>query len=386
MMSIANRLAMAVIAAGCLVTSTYAGGADGRVSEDEESTIRPIDVKTVTGAQREAMVDYLREKGRAPGKYILSKFTDHDLVIIGETHRMHENCRCISEVIAPLHRAGVHLLLSEFVRNRNTERLNRLLTAKTWDADAIHEIMRDWAWPIWGFEEYRAIFHEAWKVNRDRPEGGPPFRIVGLDDEWDQWEYGWSDLSRKEKFEGRLKREEHLVAVAEKEVFEAKKKALVHIGYSHSLTGHGIRFGTVLTRNHGNRVFQVVLHSELPSRRGRTPLVAFLESLWKDAGAKPVGFDVMDSPLGGLRDKECVLWNYLKEGTFQEFALGYVFIAPLDDLNKATWIEGFIDEADFERARKVAIAAGMAKEDECETPQTLDACMQRLYPGPKKRP
>jgi len=344
--------------------------------------VEPIDVDAVTPAQREAMCAYLKQAGKTPVQYVQGKFAEHDLVILGETHQVYETCRLVSDLVEPLYqRAGVRLLLTEFVRNRNSERLHELLTAETWDAEAVHDVMRDWAWPTWGFAEYRDILHAAWKVNRARPEGTAPFRVVGLDNDWNQYAYAWSGLSRKDKFENRMAREEHLVAVAEREAFAAKQKALVHIGFSHSLTGHGIRFGTVLTKNHGDRVFQVVMHSKLPARGGVAPLTGLLESIWVEAGSQPVGFDVVGSPLGMLRDRSCVFWNYLKNGRFQEMAQGYVLLAPVDALHKTTWIPGFINEAQFERARKVAVAARMAKEDEFDSAETLDACLQRLFPA-----
>lgn len=364
-----------------LVTIAEGSGID----DDQSGSRQALDVDKVEAKQRKEMCEYLTQAGRPPTEYIVSKFSRHDLVIVGENHQIHENCRLIADMIEMLYqRAGVRLLLSEFVRNRNTERLNGLLTAEKWNEQAILEIMRDWAWPTWGFKEYRDIFHAAWRCNQNRPEKATPFRVVGLDNDWDQWEYGWQKKSKMEQFQDRLAREEHLVAVAEREVFGAEQKALVHIGYSHSLTGHGLRFGTVLTKNHGDRVFQVVLHPELPARRGTAQLTKLLESLWNEAGAKPVGFDVKGSPLSVLRDRECVFWNYLKNGHFEELAQGYIVLAPVDKLNKVTWIPGFISEAQFERALAVALAARWTNKGECQTAEDLDRCMQQHFPGPGK--
>jgi len=365
-----------------LALALLAAGGVGN-AQDDEPRFPTVDVGQVSDEQRAEMDEYLAEAGRFPIEYVVSKFAGHDLVIVGENHQIHENCRFVADLIEPLYRQGeVRLLLSEFVRNRNTARLNELLTAAAWNEQGVLDVMRDWAWPTWGFQEYRDIYQAVWKVNRDREEGAPPFRVVGLDDEWDQYEYAWGGMSRTEKFESQVAREEHLVAVAEREEFAAEAKALVHIGYSHSFTNHGIRFGTVLTRNHGDRVFQIVLHPELPAQRGPAPLTRFLEDRWKEAGTIPVGFDVLGSPLGALRDEECVLWGYFANGRFEELAQGYVFLAPITEQHPTTWIPGFINEAQFERAYAVAQKARWARPGECGVPEELDACLQKCFPGP----
>ena len=66
--------------------------------------------------------------------------------------------------------------------------------------------------------------------------------------------------------------------VLEQEALVPGRKTLVHIGFAHTVTCHGMRAGTVLFEKYGARIFQVCLHQNHPCREGQSPLTSFLES------------------------------------------------------------------------------------------------------------
>jgi len=61
---------------------------------------------------------------------------------------------------------------------------------------------------------------------------------------------------------------------------------------------------------------------------------------------------------------------------------GYMYLRPLADLRKVTWVEGFINDAMFEKANAVAVKMRWAKKGECNNAAELDRKMAEHFPGP----
>ncbi len=76
-------------------------------------------------------------------------------------------------------------------------------------------------------------------------------------------------------------------------------------------------------------------------------------------GNKSVGFDVEDSPFANLRDRKSLYFASNSETVFSDIAQGYIFTKPLSSLNfRMTWVDGFINEENFERAKALAKKRG----------------------------
>jgi len=120
-----------VALAGCskssapvITTSTDPKGAAGSLADP-----RAIDSEDVLRIDTTAYVEVVRASGRAPIRYLVDKFETHDLVLLllGEEHGIRENCEFVASVLEPLYReAGERRFATEFVRSRNSERVNRL--------------------------------------------------------------------------------------------------------------------------------------------------------------------------------------------------------------------------------------------------------------------
>ena len=97
-------------------------------------------------------------------------------------------------------------------------------------------------------------------------------------------------------------------------------------------------------------------------------------------GKKPVGFDIENSPYALLRDRSDFLFAFQNYVTFADIAQGYVFLKPLDEINKVAWVEGFIDRSNFEKARGILLKkvkpADRKEVEECSTPEKLDELMK----------
>ena len=364
-----------------------------------------VDVSSLTETDHKPFVVYLNEHGTTPVNYIVNKFKEHDVVIIGEHHKIRENCRFIADLLAPLyHQAGVRILAMEFFKYKNTALANQLVTGQTYDEELALTILRDCGWPQWGYQEYIDILEAVWQVNKSLPPEAEKFRVICLDSDWD----GDVLMSGRRlwRFPGTLyrmlSRDEFMAKVFEREAIGKGKKALVHIGGHHDFTHYRqpivrqgeliaerpSRFGCILYDTYGDRVFQVALHrwhyqpgvattrEDLPDRQ---PMGGFLEEILAKSGNTPVGFDVEGSPFAVLRDKESYYFAFQNYVTFSDIARGYVFLKPLDDLHKVAWAEGFVNEKNFEILRDFLWKRGFIQKNECKTHEELNEAMKRWH-------
>lgn len=319
---------------------------------------------------REPLLAWLREQGRDPVAYVLGKFAAHDVVLLGEHHEVRENCAFAARLVPELPAAGVHCLVTEFLCTRQQADVDRLVAGSgaRFDEALGIELLRDLPWPAWGYREYLDILQAAWTTNHGRADEAPPLRVVALDSDWRQVEL-WR-MAEREQFAVRLRREQHMVEVAEREVFAQKRKALFHVGWAHSLTWQGVRLGTVLRRRHGPGLFQVALHHEHSAAQ-------LLEELFAAHGV-PVGFDVVGSPFAALAiDPPAPGAPRLTVGRIGE---GLVFLAPVAALRKVSWIPGFVDERRFEEARFVAVRRGwIGKETDVADAAALDRRLAEVF-------
>jgi hypothetical protein len=331
-----------------------------------------VDVTTINSTNSSKHLAYLQVHAKPPIDYVVDKFEAHDAVLLGEMHEIKENCDFISELVEPLYnRAGVRILATEFIRRRNTDKINQLVTSKKYDEGAVISIFRDFGQP-WGFKEYMDIVKAVWRFNRQLPPDAERFRIVGLDSNWSQYDVLFKmkdDISRSREYESR---EKHMIRTFEEEVLLKKDKALVHLGYAHTFPDE--RFGGVLHKKYGDRIFWACLHHQHSDR-----LIAFLEELFAKNENKAIGFDVSDSPFENLRDNTSPYFKFMKDSTFSQLSHGYVFLKPVARLKRITWVEGFVDDSNFERIRGIALKRKWIAEDVCTTASDLDKHMKKLF-------
>lgn len=80
------------------------------LKQEESPVPATTDIADVTDEFREECISYIRDQGAMPNEYLVSKFASHDVIILGETHHIRENCRFIARSLAPLyHQAGVRV-------------------------------------------------------------------------------------------------------------------------------------------------------------------------------------------------------------------------------------------------------------------------------------
>ena len=368
-----------------LFTVTLAGlpidrQASAAPQEDEKSS-QHLEVGDVTAEQQEDFKTYLKRNQQPAVDFVVGRFKTCDVVLLGEDHKVAENCRFVASLIEPLYNAGVRTLLWEFTRSAFNADIERLVTGKKFDDELANRLLREGPWSVWGYREYVDILRGAWRLNGSLPSDAPRFRVIAIDSDWSQYELWFGDMDRVQQFKTIAAREKHMTAVTESESLEKGEKALLHIGYAHTLTNSGERLGTVLHGKYGDRVEQVTLHRAWGRADGKAPLGDLLDRLFKEAGGKAVGLEVAGSPLGPLRDSSAGAFRFNKTASFGDLTGNYVFLGEHRSLHRVSWIDGFITEDRFKQARAIAERMQWISADEGKSPQDLDAAMRRKFDG-----
>lgn len=370
-----------------------------------ELKLAAVDVNDADHDDLSPFLTYLKRNGAPPVDYVVGKFSDHDVVILGEIHEVREYLEFVSDLIPALyHRAGVRCLATEFLRHRNTALANRIVTRPEYDEAAVVELYRDYV-GIWGFREYMDVFKAIWALNNSLPPEAEKFRVVGLDGELEEYDVLSAPEQQREELMQKLwERDEYMAGVFVREALQQGGKALLHTGYMHSFLRYRLpvladgeltgemepRLGGLLSQEYGDRVFQVCLHQwhfspELFSGGRPTPrpvLGGLVEKAMAANGGQPLGFDVEGSPFANLRDRKSCYFAYQDGVVFVDLAQGYVFIKPVKELtSRCTWVKGFIVEGNFEKARGMVLQRGWIAEDECTTPEELDERIGALFGG-----
>lgn len=307
---------------------------------------------------------------QAPDDYLVTKFRTADVVLLGEDHAVRQSIAFVTNAIPKLYAAGVTNLVMEFGAQEDQARLDRLVTAPAYDAQAARAIMFNYN-VMWSWQDYRDIYRAVWAFNRSLPRGKPPFRIVNMSYVFD-WS-GFSGTRTPETLRHVFPRgmvDQFRAERIAREVLDKRQKALVLTGTLHAFTrfaagqtqsdGDGFcqrtanALGNRLHAAYGTRITNVMLHQSLPALPGRRaffeqPGDGAVERIMRLLGNRPAGFDLRHAPMGSIRDYS----HYGicdRDFTLADLFDGYIFLAPFNDLRAATPDPGFIDEASLARA------------------------------------
>lgn len=329
----------------------------------------PLDAKV--GAE---LKSYLDAHKQTPADYVVSKFANHDVVILGEYHRIKENVELIHELIPRCYGRSVRTLATEFARREDQPLIDSLLSGATYNEALAREITFN-QFSFWGFQEYVDIFKAAWELNRALPDSLPKFRILGINDSPD-----WSHIQTEEDRDNPEKKKKVWQGGGEK--FWAKvvtdavangEKVLVYCGIHHGFSGYEqpivndgkfIRFetermGNFVKKSLGDRVMTVYLHAIWPPKDGYGGIYVYaadgqIDALFKELGPTyyPVGFDLQNTPFGVLKGENSVYSQGYENFTLSTFADGWIFQCPISQYHGVTPIEGFINGKNYERAKQ----------------------------------
>jgi len=373
----------------------------------KKNVLRPdaVDVSSLTKADHKPFVEYLKSNGKPPIEYVVDKFKQHDVVILGEGHRVRETCEFVSDLIEPLYyQAGIRYLAMEFLKYKNTSLANQLVTGETYDEELVLDLFRDYG-EIWGYQEYMDILRAVWQVNHTLPPKAEKFIVIGLDSDWDinVLRTGRSLWRLPGVIQRMIARDKFMAKVLDWKVLKKGQKALVHIGGHHDFTRYrqpivkneellcegSPRFGCILYEKYKDKIFQIMLHRRHSSpkiiitdeAKSQPPLIGFLEDVLAKNGNVPVGFDVEGTPFAPLRDSKNYLFAYQNYVVFSDIAQGYIFLKPLKKLNLVSWAIGFVNKENFEQLEDFLWRRGQIQKNECQTPEELNERMKQWHDG-----
>lgn len=322
-------------------------------------------------------VQYVQNNFISPEDYIIEKFKNHDVVILGEMHRIKHNTELVQKVIPLLYKNGIYTVAIEFALYEDQPLIDTLITAPEYDEALAQKINLNALLSIGlgGYQEYCDIFKAAWKVNAGLPEDARKMRILGLNNTLD-----WSILKTQEDENNNELRmqifknasEKHWADRLKAEVLEKGEKALCYCGMHHAFSKYkqpivnkgkfirfvNDRFGNYLYSEIKDKVVTIALHYPWISAKGYEAdfvlpvdgkIDMLLASLPEDKQC--FGFDTVDTPMGTFTSTT----SYYKFGydnfCLRNFCDGYICQGRFNQYEGVTYIKNFINEANIERTK-----------------------------------
>ena len=326
---------------------------------------------------KQELTDYLNSHFTKPVDYVISKFKDHQIVFLGEMHRVQHDALLVQQLIPQLYKHHIYNLAIEFATHRDQPLIDSLLQAKEYNPKIANQILFNHN-VTWSYREYADLFKVAWQVNHTLARSEQPFRIIGLN-MVRNWSYVRTeeDLNNPQVMAKVFPEGRNGDAVMAKnliqEVVAKKQKALVYCGLHHAFTqfkqpistpeGHFDRFiedrmGNIVYNRIGKRAFTICLHQIWDNAPGggwqpTYPVNGYIDALMHELGPKyyPVGFDTHNSPFGKLPCSRSSYKFGYKRLTLADVCDGYIFTKPFSQYQRVRHIKGFINKNNVEQAR-----------------------------------
>lgn len=320
------------------------------------------------------LVSYLTNNYKTPEEYVIDNFKNHDIVFLGESHRIKHDVEFIHKLIPLLYKNKIFNLGIEFACYRDQKKIDLLITSKEYDEVLAKEILFNFA-VFWGYQEYADIFKVAWELNQQIPDTSKKFRVVGLNT-YSDWSYVKTTEDRENKevlkkvmLDGDY--DEVMANSIVKEFINKNEKALIYSGSHHAFTKfkqplynrkenkfEGFkddRMGNRIYKLIGNRAFTIRLHAPWFNEKDSVliyPADGIIDSLMLNINnnLKPVGFDVKGTPFGKLSGSKSVYKHGYDNFILENYCDGYIYQKPLSEYKSVTAIKGFINRNNFSLA------------------------------------
>jgi hypothetical protein len=334
----------------------------------------PLVSQSVYPEIKRDLIEYLKSHYQTPEDYVISKFKTHDIVFLGEWHRIKHDPELVQRLIPRLYSIGVDYLGFEFARRVDQPLIDSLLSAPVYDEQLARLIVFK-QFVHWGYQEYIDIFKAAWNLNHSLPSDSRRFRILGLGNSPD-----WSFVkTQDDRDKGEVMRkvwhgetEEDWAKVLLDVVISQGEKALVYCGIHHAFTeyrqpiavdGKFIRFGDVRVGNYifqkvGKRTITICLHAPWVNANGYDkPLVlpadGYIDTLLNqiEPEYQRVGFDLKGTPFGKLPGETSLYKFGYDHFTLETIYDGYICQGPLSSYKGVTPIKDFVNERNLQEAR-----------------------------------
>jgi hypothetical protein len=355
---VAFALAPAFLLAGC---AGFLAGCAG----DERASLPRL------APERQAeLTVWIDEHALPPREYVVKKLADHDVVFLGEYHRIRRDPLFVQSLIPALQAAGVHQLGIEFACAADQPLLDSLLAAPEWDEALAREIQwRQWPW--WGYREYVDIHRAAWELNRSLAPEEPPFRVLGLNARMD-----WSHVRKEGDLENPEIRarvfpdgdSDEVMARTALAALGSGGKLVCYMGINHAYTRFGqpiwnaeeerlvrtvtSRAGQRVREEIGDRCCTIYLHAPWPPPSGYDgrwilPAGGEIDAVLapRPPGERRLGFDVTAGTPFGRLPLDGSFWGHVgPDATVSDWCDGWIWLGTPGEAEGVHVIEGWFTE------------------------------------------
>ena len=300
-----------------------------------------------------------------PCRFIANEFDAHDIVFLGENHRIRHDLLFVHQLIPILYQKGVRNMGFEFALNKDSLLIREVITNReVFDQEKANQIIFNLS-PFWGFKEYIDVFRAAWEVNRKLPEGAEPFMIYGIMHNFD-----FSKMKSKsdENNDSVMLKVRNGVADGDKFMAECiindfvrkGKKALIYCGIHHAFTGykgHGQRTGVIVKDLIGDKAMTIALHYPWWNKKGFGygavyPVNGYIDAFIRKHRSKDFAFgiSVENTSFGDLKDTTS---SYCSQEALKlsSFCDGYVYLRPFCSAESVQIQDDFITGRNVDYAR-----------------------------------
>ena len=322
---------------------------------------------------------YLLNEGKPPVDYVLEKFENHDIVLLGEMHYIRQQAELYHRLIPLLAEQGIRIVATEFGRRADQDLIDELISKEWFDVPLAKRIsLRQEA--FWGYMEYQEIYRLIWQHNRSNPPE-KHIRCVGMNDP-----YNWKLYNQICRNENRKPNQQERKLIwkdcNEKNWLEALKafhqpgitKVLGIMGAHHAFTRYRepsfeevagqkvfsgfntIRFGNHAYEEYEDKVCNICFYDPWESRLVGAPMQApgggGIERIISPHFSE-LGFDLKGSPVGELADDSFYSLGY-EDFRLKDISDGMIYTCKFSEFKPLTPIPDFIDEDNLQEFRDFA--------------------------------
>jgi uncharacterized RDD family membrane protein YckC len=325
-----------------------------------ESTVK---ASVASSNQINQITSWISENAQEPVDYLVDFADRHQLTIVGELHGIIQYLDFLNEAIYDLyHKAGVRVIALECCRSDQDADIQNLLAAEEFNTELALKITRGGSWHAWGYKRHWDVLETVWRLNRSLPDDSEPMRIVGIFPPCELISFRMT----KEGYIYRLFRalddlpwlamhDAHYARRVELQAFKKWRRTLVWVGAAHAIKccSHQVvyrdtvknyfRMGSMLCGRYGDQVGTILLHGDyfFPT------ITELIEKCSSNADKNRAGYDITGSPLAEISEDFTQHVRLKVDLPFKAYFSGYIILAPLDQIEKCDWWEGYISPRMF---------------------------------------
>lgn len=323
--------------------------------------------------------DYLLNEGNAPLDYVLDKFENHEIVLLGEMHYIRQQVEMYHRLIPLLPEHGINLFATEFGRREDQALIDELLGKEQFDFP-LAKLITLHQEAFWGYQEYLDVYRLIWEQNRKNPPDRQ-IRCIGLNDPYN-WKL-YNKICREQKREPNAEErkliwkdcdEKNWLRALNKYHVPGVTKVLGIMGSHHAFTRYRepdfteeggrkvfagfnkVRFGNHVHEEYGDAVCNICFYDPWDSLESDAPPKAPGGGIIEDIISphfSELAFDLKESPVGELADDSFYSLGY-KDFRLRDISDGMIYTCKLTEFKNLTPIPDFIDADNLQEFRNYA--------------------------------